>query len=798
MVLPINELKPEQTDAIAKFMRIVTTRRFYSETCSVATDDIEARGAIVNFTTGGGKTLVALGAVRALMDKGLIDHVVILVPTPTLVQQWKSQFFEKSLASASDINGLEIPSQIKGVELDARPCSDQRIEYEDQNIFCVRAAGVGAYIRVAIGVYNDYRILPSQNSHVTNTTFYILDEVQNVHAVISSGANPHLLSTISRDATYCLGLSATPIVDDVLDLVYALHLVAAPSDTLASLFPLSANQFKRKYSSVSTWKSVIFGYLGPLMNIKLGGGVIFITFVLGTLDYYNMQDLQVRAKRLAFIDKIFARFGPLLTQGIGAHARSAKEAFTEFNLSWRAVRRLYSTLIFFALADPFHVLIPAVVASFMLTNASESIFTYDYKRLASTVSPVLIKRAESPVIAMGTLETLVETAKQFLGHRDVRYERIAAAADVPAIVVASRKVNYNQPNAKTLYHLSTRMLTMTELRKLLGRPNLTQHEYESSPLVQGSRVDDRYVVDVGRMIGNLIYTEQDLVDIKTEYSARVRFQAKSLGIDAIMREFAAVKSPPPPHPHSPLGQRYVPNSKFDAIIGRITHMLTHDPVLKNQPTFRVCVFSEFWHAVINLQKYMKANAAFMSLVASLDLMPRMNEGEDDNNSHMVATYNSQAGINKRKVRILLLGPEYAEGFSGINNTFVMFILEPVTSYARLLQIRGRVARKNTHTRDVKQVLIVELCASLTLYRKTFLRFLQRDRARIHKDTSLYLLPGLERLLTSQTVTPDEIILGQQKASRKLDAAINNTIQECGDFVGWRSPHIKPDVINKRP
>ena len=64
-----------------------------------------------------------------------------------------------------------------------------------------------------------------------------------------------------------------------------------------------------------------------------------------------------------------------------------------------------------------------------------------------------------------------------------------------------------------------------------------------------------------------------------------------------------------------------------------------------------------------------------------------------------------------------------------------------------------------------------------------MRFLQRDRARIHKDTSLYLLPGLERLLTSQTVTTDEIILGQQKASRKLDVAINNTIKECGDFVG---------------
>ena len=64
-----------------------------------------------------------------------------------------------------------------------------------------------------------------------------------------------------------------------------------------------------------------------------------------------------------------------------------------------------------------------------------------------------------------------------------------------------------------------------------------------------------------------------------------------------------------------------------------------------------------------------------------------------------------------------------------------------------------------------------------------MRFLQRDRARVHKDTSLYLLPGLERLLTSQTVTTDEIILGQQKASRKLDVAINNTIKECGDFVG---------------
>ena len=61
-----------------------------------------------------------------------------------------------------------------------------------------------------------------------------------------------------------------------------------------------------------------------------------------------------------------------------------------------------------------------------------------------------------------------------------------------------------------------------------------------------------------------------------------------------------------------------------------------------------------------------------------------------------------------------------------------------------------------------------------------MRFLQRDRARIHKDTSLYLLPGL---LTSQTVITDEIILGQQKASRKLDVAINNTIKECGDFVG---------------
>jgi hypothetical protein len=779
-----NELKSDQTAAIERFMRIVTTKRLFSHKCPVSTEGIEAKGAIVNFTTGGGKTLVALGAARALIDQGAITHIVILVPTQTLVRQWISQFYDASLKYADDIHVAEIPSEIKGIKLKIQECREKHAD--DEKYFCINDD-----VKVSIRLYSDYRVAPLSKN---NKTFYILDEIQNVYSVISSGANSDLLSTISSDATFCLGLSATPVVDNVLDLVYALHSMATPSDALSSLFPLSINQFKRKYSSVSRWKSAVFGYIGPLMNIKIGGGVILMTFILGTLDYYNLQDLKIRAKRQAFLDKIFSHFGPLVAHDIGKNAQDSKKAFTEFNLSWNAVRRLYSTLIYFTLLDPFHVLIPTIVASFMLANTSEKIFTYDYKRLATAVAPWLIKRDESPIRAMGTFETLVTSAIQLVAHADVRYEHIAATADVPAIFVASRKVNYNQPNAKTLYHFSTRMLTITELRKILGRDEVTQQEYEMSPLVQGVNTDEKNIVYIGRMIGNLIYTDNDIVAINREYANRVKMQAKAIGIDNIMSDFAKKQhasplpplSPLPPRDPSIVVRKYKPNSKFDAIINRITHMHTNDQELKKQETFRVCIFSEFWHAVTNLRNYMKSNPIFMSFVASLDIMPRIKESEGEtSDNNMVQKYNSESEQmnTKKRIRILFLGPEYAEGFSGVYNTFVMFILEPVASYSRLLQVRGRVARKNTHTRDVKKVLIVEVCASLTLYRKTFLRFLQKDRARIHRDTEYFVIPGLENLLTSQTITPDEIVLQQQQASRKLDVAINNAIKECGDFVG---------------
>lgn len=819
------ELEQYQREAVRRFKDIITTKAL-SSNCknsreNVAIAAIEPKGAIVNFTTGGGKTITALGIAKALIDdtKLKVSNIVILVPTVTLAEQWYDQFTIESNNIVYTKDGIltkQIPSSVAGIIWDknsnvsgssnnssngndGRASSDEEKSNKPK-----RCLYVNNNVKVQIYTYDNYA---HQEKAIEGTTIFILDEIQNIYGVVTT-TTPELLRAIIKNSDYVIGLTATPVIDNIMELMYAIHAVAKPSEALSSTFPLSSNQLRRVYSDTNLFKSIIYGYIGPLLNTRIKGGLILIVFVFGSLDYYALQDLKIRKRRVNFINELFSKFNPVFSQNVGRKGETTVKALKEFDFTWEAVKRVYSNWLFYAMLDPYHIVIPTVIGALAMSNPGTRISAYNFDRLAQAVEPFLIKRKETTVLDNGSLKYWADKrvrdnilASALPGHQDNLYEIIDATSDMPTIEIVARKVNYSALNAKTLYHLSTRMLTKTELTLMYGR-HFTQQQYESHWLVQGVDTNPLRIMKRGRMIGNLTYSKQDVQAIEAEYVARVKNQARALGLNEILAKYSrketdtADKSRRDSTFSKLFGTRpnnkFLPNTKFNGIMKRIEKMLKMEKY-SNSGNFRVAIFSEYWEGTELLHEYITHDVEFQDVLLSIQILPRLprknaetneNSPYKDTLAEYINEYNLEYIPTPRKiVRIIVLGPGYAEGFDGINKTNVMFILEPILSYPRLLQIRGRIARKKTHDdAHVKEVLIVELVSTLDYYRTTFLRFFNKDRARIHRDTEAYVIPGMENLLTDQKITPDEQIYAIQQSSRKLDVAIIKQAEKCGDLI----------------
>jgi hypothetical protein len=116
-------------------------------------------------------------------------------------------------------------------------------------------------------------------------------------------------------------------------------------------------------------------------------------------------------------------------------------------------------------------------------------------------------------------------------------------------------------------------------------------------------------------------------------------------------------------------------------------------------------------------------------------------------------------------KILFLSPKRYISFSGLLETNVMFIMEPM-SLSKTVQLKGRVIREESHkSPEKKRVEYIQYCCTAGVLYKHYAKFLdwlKSDKA---------ALPFFTELRHVQILTPDELVLRGQRFSLEMEAAI---------------------------
>jgi hypothetical protein len=170
--------------------------------------------------------------------------------------------------------------------------------------------------------------------------------------------------------------------------------------------------------------------------------------------------------------------------------------------------------------------------------------------------------------------------------------------------------------------------------------------------------------------------------------------------------------------------------------------------------------------------------------------------------------------NSKKCNYLILDPQYTEGVNGIEQTDIMFIMEPLQNFARLRQLRARVVRKGSHKKpeDISSRyggarLVSDINASNNEYLQArrvhiyeyhmSLKFIQHYMLNttafkqwLHHDKHVFYF--IRKVFFSQSTTPDESVLQAQAQSAEFDRKLASYIGSRETFKPkckpWTLPH----------
>jgi hypothetical protein len=115
-----------------------------------------------------------------------------------------------------------------------------------------------------------------------------------------------------------------------------------------------------------------------------------------------------------------------------------------------------------------------------------------------------------------------------------------------------------------------------------------------------------------------------------------------------------------------------------------------------------------------------------------------------------------------KAKFEYLSGQQTTGIDGIKETHLMFIMEPLSSYGALQQLRARVARVGSHKNPRGTTVDIYELVSTVDWRTRLLRWRKKTE---HRGSGVFY--SLQKTLQSQAATPDEVVLKRQVGTEFL-------------------------------
>ena len=680
-------------------------------------------GMIFDVQMSLGKTLIGVEIVKQLVDKNNGLKITCLVPTDAIGKQWKDTWDRQIPPPDND---------------PANPESKHNTNFQE--------------FKFEILLYSNFNL----ESFDTKDRILICDEAHNISRMFHDA--PEIVEKMAK-STYRLLFTGTIMYDSIENLLYAVNIAAGYQITeqrpyAGWLLPFNeAGLRQSRFYKVNKIKSVLLGYLVTIMtfrvlNTQLG------TKILDVADFYADNVPKYKQGKDKIVRSLL-KYTPLVDV-----SKFTKDSPFGGKVS---IKNIISIILYYSLSSPFSGFVPFIIASIMLKDAEDLNvmqeeeffktiskyvgFAFNIARRPSLKSYI---KTQGRNLIVGAVTTKSDLCKQIQEESKIQGDKKTTCK---VYDICRVKILYENYQAETFVRFASVRLTPLE-QKLLGMSK-TESEY----LQQQGRANPEDIENYGLQIGNIILKKSEYDKIQKE--------------NAYLVEDRMVK-----------GELALPTGQSALVATGLTLDQTEEKFFRN-PKFedvndklkgkrRAVIYSRFNQGLENIKRYLVTNHGYEAkYFKNLTL-------QNSYSTNPIADWYEELWKREKeenpKQKIILLDPELTEGLDRIRNCEVMFILEPLSNYARLTQLRARVLRTGSH--DVKKdvqpiqcnpdthmdpiVTYFEYGCTLKFFEKHFINRFAWKNWWQHNAKVFYLIAATA---FSQSSTPDEIVfqkLGRQE------------------------------------
>jgi len=588
----------------------------------------------------------------------------------------------------------------------------------------------------------------------------ICDEAHNLSRVLDG--KPELLEKIGSVEKRLL-FTGTLLYDSIDNLLYAVNIAAGKLSTENSfsgwLLPFTELGLRRSgFYKTKKIKSIFLGYITAIMtfqilNSQLGSKLCDVAdFYADNIPEYKKRKDKIIRGLLKYVPVAdVTKFTPKTPFG---------ESFT--------AKTIISTILYYSMSSPFSGIIPLILSLIMIKNPDDLDEMQEqdfFKKISNYIGYGFLTKETQVFEGFSK-----ESAENLFGYSIGRFTSKTKLCELLTEIdgdsqsrksrICSVRIGYSSMQAETFVRFATGRLTQTEMKLLGMTTNWT--DYMQRQIIPEPDDLRRF----GLQIGNLAYTLQEKAAIIKENKQAIRLRMNMDGLAAATTDSQSENGK---------GSDIIINPKFEDII----------KVIDDKKYNRVVIYSAFEQGTKNFKTYAqskKKDWSFGELNQEINGKKSGNESKDPDWFKRLFEDHQDA-----KPRIILLAPELTEGVDNIKDTDAMFVMEPIDNYSKLLQLRARVMRKNSHSQeftDSKKVLTYyEYRCTLKFFERNFLNRFAWKNWWQHQAKVFYLIATSA---FSQSSTPDEIIFKKLETQKGFETRMNAYLEK----------HSSGDKINR--
>lgn len=645
-----------------------------------------------------------------------------------------------------------------------------------------------------------------------DNSVYVFDEAHQLREFLYNTdlQHKHTLTKIMTQCKMSLLLTGTVMYHGTEDLLYSINLASgAPSPGKDWLLPFDVDSYEKAYYRTNLVRAGLQGWLIALLTLQVAATPV-LTKIMDVGDFYANNIQRYKKAKNKIVWAVLRRV-PLLEKDI--LVEHPEEALGKSKVSFR---RILTIFLYYMLSSPFSGLIPGILTLFMIQNRGD-IRKLNKKKFFKVIEDYIeygmieYTRSSKRFQAIEKAKNIALKASQSikLAPREQRqlYEpRSRETEPLPNMEVTQVQIGYSQAQTKTFIRFTVNRLTPTETNMLGMLTTGTYDEYLETK--RSLTMED--LETTGLKIGNLSFKPNLQAAIQAEYNKgsqknteglRAVFEeallaAKTVSTDEKKAEQVAVEA----------GKEALEtiNAMPSGSISPKFRYMIKQMVMRFGSVYQTVVYSRFLEEGLRLFYDFIKNEVNPKLskpvsicwyltpttVASLPAGHPAKTFFDNTEGSTTEEKqkNILEGYAEKKFQVLLLDAAYTEGVDGIRNTQQLHILEPITSFARLRQLRARVVRKGSHCEDAETECLQKTTVKVFEYRMTLKPlqdiFFNREAISEWFKNQRAVIYTMRTKVFNQSSTPDEVVFKKQRKNAKFEDDLN-------EFLANKKPPKTP-------